>query len=169
MRRTDEDRGDWKEWCRRRAWELSRQGWTQKEIAQALGVTEGAVSQWMKLGREQGEEGLRGKIAAGPAVRLTQEQMEQLPNLLEQGAEAHGFAGAVWTTERVALLISKQFGVNYHPAHMSRLLKRIKYSVQQPIERASQRDEQAIAKWKEEQWPALKKSPTGRPNHHFRG
>ena len=58
----------------------------------------------------------------------------------------------------MAALIHKQFGVSYHPAHVSRLLKRIKYSVQQPIERASQRDEQAIKAWKEERWPALKKA-----------
>lgn len=95
MRRTDEHRGDWKEWRRLRAWKLSQLGWSQKEIAEALGVTEGAVSQWMKIGREQGEEGLRGKIAAGPGQRLSQEQLEQLSVLLEQGAGAHGFRGAV--------------------------------------------------------------------------
>jgi transposase len=159
MRKTDEQRGDWKEWRRRRAWELSEQGWNQKEIAEALGVTQGAVSQWMKIGREQGEEGLRGKIAQGAKARLSQEQLAQLPALLEQGAEAHGFRGEVWTTQRVAQVLTQQFGVTYHPAHMSRLLKRIKYSVQQPIERASQRDEQAIATWTEQRWPALKKSP----------
>jgi transposase len=159
MRKTDEQRGDWKEWRRRRAWELSQQGWSQKKIAEALGVTEGAVSQWMKVGREQGEEGLHGKIAEGPPPRLCAEQLGQLPALLAQGAEAHGFRGEVWTTERVAELIKKQFEVSYHPAHMSRLLKRIKYSIQQPIERATQRDEQAIETWKHEQWPALKKSP----------
>ena len=107
----------------------------------------------MKQGREHGEEGLRGKIAAGPAARLTPEQLEQLPRLLEQGAEAYGFAGAVWTTERVALLIQRQFGVSYHAAHVSRLLKAITYSVQQPIERATQRDEHAIQSWKAERWP----------------
>src|SRR5215467_9835297 len=70
MRRTDEDRGDWKEWRRLRAWELAQQGWSQKKVAEALGVTEGALSQWIKIGREQGEEGLHGKIAQGPASRL---------------------------------------------------------------------------------------------------
>src|SRR3989441_4468105 len=168
MRKTDEHRGDWKEWRRRRAWELSEQGWNQKEIAEALSVTQGAVSQWMKVGREQGEEGLRGKIAQGPQPRLSEEQMGQLPTLLEQGAEAHGFRGAVWTTQRVAELLKKQFRVSYHPAHMSRLLKRIKYSVQQPIERASQRDEQAIATWKEQRWPQLKKSPERGANDRLR-
>lgn len=162
MRRADEQRGDWKEWRRLRAWELSQQGWSQKEIAEALGVTEGAVSQWMKVGRGQGEEGLRGKIAKGPQHRLSEKQVVQLPALLDQGAEAHGFRGAVWTTARVAELIKKRFGVKYHPAHMSRLLKRIKYSVQQPVEQATQRDEQAIDAWKNEQWPELKKSPARR-------
>ena len=160
MRRTDEHRGDWREWRRRRAWELAQQGWSQKKIAETLGVTEGAVSQWMKMGREQGEEGLHGKIAQGPQPRLCQEQLDQLPVLLDQGAEAHGFAGAVWTTERVAVLIKNQFGVRYHPAHMSRLLKQIKYSVQHPVERATQRDGQAIEVWKNERWPELKKTRT---------
>jgi transposase len=169
MRRADEYRGDWREWRRRRAWELAQQGWSQKKIAEALGVTEGAVSQWMKRGRGQGKEGLRGKIAPGPQPRLTKEELKQLPTLLEQGAEAHGFRGEVWTTERVAALIKKQFGVDYHPAHMSRLLKQIKYSVQQPVERATQRDEEAIKVWKDERWPELKKSPARRQNDHFRG
>jgi transposase len=164
MRKTDEQRGDWKEWRRRRAWELSQQGWSQKEIAEALAVTQGAVSQWMKIGREQGAEGLRGKIAPGPKARLSQEQLAQLPVLLSQGAEAHGFRGAVWTTHRVAEVLKKQFGVTYHPAHMSRLLKGINSSVQQPIERASQRDEEAITTWKEQRWPQVKKSPAGGPN-----
>lgn len=129
MKRADEHRGDWKEWRRLRAWELAKLGWSQKKIAEALGVSEGAVSQWMKIGREQGKKGLRGKVAAGPEQRLTAEQLEQLPVLLKQGAEAHGFRGAVWTTQRVAELIKRQFGVNYHPAHTSRLLKRLNYSV----------------------------------------
>ena len=168
MRKTDEHRGDWKEWRRRRAWELSQQGWKQKEIAQALGVTQGAVSQWMKVRREQGEEGLRGKVAQGSQPRLSEEQMAQLPALLDQGAQAHGFRGAVWTTKRVAQLLKKQFGVSYHPAHMSRLLKGIKYSVQQPIERASQRNEEAIATWKVQRWPELKKSPEREANDRLR-
>ena len=72
------------------------------------------------MGKTQGEEGLRGRGAAGPEARLSPEQLTQLPSLLNQGAQAHGFRGRVWTTERVAELIQKQFGVSYHPAHMSR-------------------------------------------------
>lgn len=52
----EEQREDWKEGRRRRAWEFKDQGWKQKEIAVALRVTEGAVSQWLKRWREAGVE-----------------------------------------------------------------------------------------------------------------
>jgi transposase len=168
MRRVDEHKGDWKAWRCLRAWEWAQQGWSQKQSAEALGVTEGAVSQWMKSGREQGVEGLRGKIAEGPPSRLTEKQLEHLPALLDQGAEVHGFRGAVWTRQRVAMLLKKQGKVSSHPAHRSRVLKSLNYSVQQPEEKATQRDETAISMWKEEYWPALIKSSRGRQNDRFR-
>jgi len=122
-------------------------------------VSQGAVSQWLKRGREAGVEALRRQPAPGPQPKLCAEQQAQLPNLLNQGAEAFGFRGDVWTTKRVAQVIKRAFGVSYHPAHCSRILRAIKYSVQKPVQRASQRDEGAIKRWKDEQWSALKKKP----------
>jgi len=153
---------DWREGRRRRAWELKEHGWKQQDIAAALGVTEGAVSQWLKRGREQGVEGLRRHPAPGPAPKLTPEQLAQLPALLERGAEAYGFRGQAWTCKRVGEIIRRTFGVTYDPSHISRLLHRLGYSVQRPIERATQRDEGAIRVWWEQRWPALKKRPSTR-------
>ena len=148
---------NWREGRRLRAYELKQQGWKQTEIADALGVTEGAVSQWMKRAREEGMEGLRHKPPPGATPRLSEDERARLPELLAQGAQAHGFRGDVWTCERVAIVIRKEFGVSYHPAHVSRLLKALRQSLQKPQRRASQRDEEAIERWKEERWPSLKK------------
>jgi len=52
---------DWREGRRLRALELKERGWKQTQIADALGVSEGAVSQWMKRVKEAGVEGLRHK------------------------------------------------------------------------------------------------------------
>jgi transposase len=161
--KTAKARLDWREGRRRRAWELKELGWKQTAIAAALGVTSGAVSQWLKRARSEGvEEGLRAHPAPGPTPKLTREQLAQLPALLERGAGAYGFWGQVWTCKRVGEVIGRTFGVSYDPSHISRLLHRLGYSVQRPIERATQRDEAAIRGWWEQRWPALKKRPTPR-------
>jgi transposase len=150
---------NWREGRRLRAFELKERGWKQSEIAEALGVTEGAVSQWMKRAREQGAQALRHKPPPGAPSRLSDEQRARLPELLAQGAQAHGFRGEVWTCERVAVVIRREFGVSYHPAHVSRVVRALGLSLQKPIRRANQRDEQAIRHWKEQRWPELKKGP----------
>lgn len=152
----------WDEGRRLRAWELKQQGWRQQDIAAALGVSAGAVSQWLKRARQGGPEALRHRPPPGPRPRLSDRQKRELLGILARGAEAWQFRGDVWTTKRVAEVIRAEFGVRYHPAHVSRLLRECGWSVQKPIRRASQRDEAAIQAWLEERWPALKKTPTRR-------
>ena len=135
---------DWREGRRLRALELKEQGWKQRDIARALGVTEGAVSQWMKRAQEEGPEGLRRKPPPGAPSRLGEDQRAELPELLARGAEAYGFRGEVWTCVRVSEVILKEFGVGYHPAHVSRLVRALGLSLQKPMRRANQRDEEAI-------------------------
>ncbi len=65
------------------AWELSQKSWKQKV-------------------RAEGVEGLRHRKGGRPKPRLKPEQVEQLPQLLSQGAEAYGFRGNVWARARVA-------------------------------------------------------------------
>jgi transposase len=134
----------------------------QKDIAAALGVSTAAVCQWLKQGREGGEAALRAHPPTGPTPRLTDEQVQQIPQWLAQGAEAFGFRGDVWTAKRVAALIFRQFGVRYHPDHVGALLRNLGWSRQHPQAQATQRDEHAIQDWEHHRWPALKKSHPGR-------
>lgn len=150
---------DWREGRRFRAWELHQQGWTQLQIADALGVTQGSVSKWLTRAKIQGVAALRRKKASGPLARLSEDQRAQLITLLNQGAQAFGFRGAVWTRGRVATLIKRTFGVSYHVSHVGRILKALRFSRQQPIRRARQRNAQAIQEWREHDAPALKKKP----------
>ena len=137
-----------------RAFELHAQGWSQRRIAQALGVCQAAVSRWLANGRWQRRvperRGLKAKLDAG--------SLKLLPDLLSHGAETWGFRGELWTCARVAAVIQEEFGILYSRAHVSRLLKALAWTPQRPIERASQRDEAAIARWRTERWPELKKT-----------
>ena len=149
----------WREGRRLQAWQLKQKGWKQNKIAEALGVSPGAVSQWVKRGQQGGEEALQSRIGGGPKPRLSEAQLKGLPNMLERGAQAYGFRGDVWTRGRVGNLIKTEFEVTYSVRHVGRILEKIGWSRQKPIERASQRNEAAIEQWRREKWPDLKKKP----------
>jgi len=138
------------------ALELARRGRTQREIAEALKVSKGAVSRWLAAARRGGPEALRSHPAPGPLPKITDEQLRMIPDLLSHGAEAYGFRGDVWNCERVAGVIDQEFGAAYSISQVSRLLKRLEWTPQVPISRAIQRDDEAIERWRTESWPALK-------------
>ena len=150
---------DWREGRRLRGWELLQRGWKQQDVAEALGVTKGAVSQWARRAREGGKEALLHRKPPGASPRLTPEQRARLPTLLSKGAEAFGFVGDLWTQPRVTEVIQREFGVAYDPSQVGRILKACGWSRQKPVRRARQRDEAAIAQWRAECWPALEKKP----------
>lgn len=155
MERTFHSPHDWKEWRRLRAWELKQQGWIQQDIADALSVSKEAVSRWLRRGREAGVESLLSHPAAGARPKLLATQKAMIPELLWHGAEAYGFRGEVWTCARIAKVVEEEFGVRYHKDHVGRLLKELHWTPQIPIQRALQRDEQAIERWRAEVWPDL--------------
>jgi transposase len=148
---------NWKEARRLQAWHLKQKGWSQRQIAEALGVSEGAVSQWMTRAREAGPAALRHRSPPGAPCRLSAKQLARLPALLHRGPEAYGFRGELWTRSRIAAVIRLKFGVIYHPGHISRVCKALRWSSQKPARRARQRDEAAIARWRDDTWPAIKK------------
>jgi transposase len=148
---------DWREARRKRALELKEQGWKQRTIAQALSVSEAAVSQWASRKQEFGSDSWRSRPRGHKDCKLQAEELKLIPDLLSHGAEAYGFRGELWTCARVAEVIREEYSVSYHKAHVSRLLKVLRWTPQIPVERASQRDEAAIERWRVEVWPLLKK------------
>jgi transposase len=127
---------DWKEWRRRRALALKEQGWTQRAIAQALGVSEAAVSQWLAAARQAGPGALRSHPPPGVAPKLTAAQKRLTPEFLWHGPEAYGFRGQVWACARIAKVIEEEFGVSYHKGHVGRLLAELRWTPQVPIRRS---------------------------------
>lgn len=160
--RVPKEKTTWKVERRKRAWSLYKEGWQQKAITKALGVTQGAVCQWIRRGREGGLEALNTPDTKGRPARLSEADQRQLVKLLAKGAEAFGFRGAVWTNLRVAKVIEREFGVKFHPAHVSRILKGLNWTPQKPKIRAKQQKPEEIEDWWQTRWPKLKKRPSGK-------
>jgi transposase len=138
---------------------LFQRGDALAAIARQLGVSRQAVFVWAQQWRRHGEAGLHRRPRPGRPPKLARRQMLRLPRLLAQGAEAYGFSSPIWTTQRVADLIGRRFGVRYNRDHVCRLLHRFGWSWQKPARRARERDEAAIQRWVQHTWPRLKKKP----------
>lgn len=143
---------------RRRCVELNQAGWQQAAIAQAFGLTQPWVSRTLKKYNQQGLTALQEGKRTGAPARLSAEQLSHLVSELNKGAEQHGFSGAIWTCPRVNEVIRKLFGVSYDPSQIGRILKKVGWSRQLPQRQARQQDAQAVAQWREERLPELKKS-----------
>jgi transposase len=95
--------------------------------------------------------------------RLSDPQLADLRQALRQGACAYGFDTDHWTLARIATVIEQVTGVTYHPGHVWKLLRRrLGWRLQRPARRAIERNEQAIGRWVESDWPRIrqKRPPT---------
>src|ERR687895_587944 len=96
---------NWKEARRLQAWRLKQQGWPQRQIAEALGVSAAAISQWMKRARHDGPTALRPRPPPGPPRRRPPERRGRPPEFLRGAREAYGFRSKVGPQNRKAAVI----------------------------------------------------------------
>lgn len=136
---------------------LLQEGKSMVEASRLTGADYSSVKRWKKAWELGGEEALASKPHPGPENRLSEKQKRRLVEILCRGARAAGFANELWTLKRIARVIEEHFGVNYHPGHVWRVLRSMNWSAQRPERRARERNEQAIERWRREDWPRLKK------------
>jgi putative transposase len=126
------------------------------EIADDLRVTVGSVRRWHRAWQDGGTAALRSK---GPVSRekLSPQQWARLELELRKGPLAHGFANDQrWTLGRIKTLIGKMFHVGYTPEGVWKLMRRHGWSAQVPVRQAMERDDEAVAVWKDQVWPDIK-------------
>ena len=108
---------------------------SQAQITRDHGVTRAAVTQWKQTLEKGGIEGLKSTTDEGnqgPDPQLDEQDREQFVELLEEGAQAHGWETDLWTSNRVAALIEDEFGIDYTPRHCSRILRELGYRPVKP-------------------------------------
>ena len=94
---------------RRRAVELVEAGESPTVVARVLGITTSSLHRWRRLARQP--DGLLARPVPGARRRLSDAQLSELEGLLRQGATAQGYPNQLWTSDRVAQLIRRHFGV----------------------------------------------------------
>lgn len=146
---------------RHRALALVDSGCSLNEAARRIGCGASSVMRWYQARRRGGEKALRVRFSPGRPHKLTAKQEARLIKLLLKGSMARGYRTNLWTTARIARLVEEEFGVDYHPNHIGRLMHRLHWSHQKPERRAIEYNDQEVEQWKRREWPRIKKKPLG--------
>jgi len=137
---------------------LLLQGKRASWVAREVGAARSSVSRWNAALEKGGMEALRARKAPGLTPRLTPRQKDRLVRILLRGPRKSGYRTELWTCPRVAAVIERVFAVKYHPAHVWKILhEQLGWTCQMPEHQAREKDDEAIQRWREEDWPRIKK------------
>jgi transposase len=148
---------------RRRAIQLLNEGMSPSEVARAVKSSTSSVWRWRDAYRAKGWRGLRPRPIPGRPSKLSSSQKEKLIEVLTRGPAAAGYRTELWTLERVAQVIQRRFGVDYDPSAVWHILRKLGWSSQKPERQARERNEEEVQRWREVDWPRIKKRSAARP------
>jgi transposase len=100
-----------------------------------------------------------GGTAQRAAAWLKPRGTGKLCDILDSGPAAYGLETGIWTSPLVGRIIEEEFGQQYHPGHVCKLLKQLGYSIQRPTTRLVQAEITQQRKWVRYTYPNLKKTP----------
>lgn len=142
---------------RLRAVEQVQAGAHPEDVAETLGLHRKTVYGWLARFREGGRDALRAKPVPGRPRKLSGQQLGRLYALIV-GADPRqlSFEFALWTREMVRQVIRREFGVALSVVSVGRLLHTMGLSPQRPLHRAYQQNPEAVARWKQEEFPAIR-------------
>ena len=144
---------------RRRAIEALNNGFKQVEVSRLMSVPERTIRRWVAQMRSAGVKSLEPKRRgrrAGEASALGVRQMKRIETMvLGKMPDQLRLPFYLWTREAVGDLIAREYGVSLCPASIGNYLKRWGMSPQKPVRRAYERNDEAIDRWLETDYPAI--------------
>jgi transposase len=140
--------------------ERVREGESPSAVVAAYGFCRTMMEdhgKWLKAASPSGP-GLQAKPLDGRPRKLTARQ-EKLVFRWVNGRDPrqYGMDFGLWTRSVVASLIEEKFKVQLGLTAVGELLARLGLTPQKPLQRAYQRDPEAIEKWQRETFPAIAK------------
>jgi transposase len=148
-----------KEYMRRKAVKAVKNGKRQIEVAKLFGVSRQAVSHWVRLCRQGGEEALKARPRGRPkGSSLPACQAAELVKILtEYYPDQLNLPFYLWSPEALSQLIEKRFGLRLSGWTVSRYLVRWGFKQQEPVRRKLEKTSLTLQYWFEEAYPEILK------------
>lgn len=138
---------------------LRKQGRTNREIAQMVGVSEphasGVWHKYQQGGKAAIQLKLRGR-RTGEKKTLSDEQEREIQRLvIDKMPDQLKLPFALWTREAIRQLIKQRLGVVMPIRTIGEYLKRWGFTVRKPVKRAYEQNMQDVTRWLQEHYPVI--------------
>ena len=144
------------ETIRQMAVERVREGKSASTVIASYGFSRTSIYRWLKAVEDAGAAALRARSAPGRPRSLTAEQEQQVFRWINgNDPRQYGLDFGLWTRALVVELVERKFGIRLGLTAVGELLARLGLTPQKPLERAYQRDPEAIERWQRETYPAI--------------
>lgn len=138
--------------------ERVREGERPADVIASYGFNRTTIYKWLNAALRPGVgiKALRSTPATGRPTKLTPAQERQVFRWVNgRDPRQYGLDFGLWTRAIVAQLIEKKFGVRLGATAVGALLAKLGLTPQKPLQRAYQRDPEAIERWQRETYPAI--------------
>jgi transposase len=136
--------------------ERVREGESPADVIASYGFHRTTIYKWINAAVKAGTEALRSTRATGRPRSLTAMQEQQVFRWVNgRDPRQYGLDFGLWTRAVVAELIAQKFGIQLGLTAIGELLAKLGLTPQKPLQRAYQRDPEAIEKWQRERYPAI--------------
>ena len=138
--------------------ERVREGEAPSTVIASYGFSRTAIYKWISLASQRGIglRALRARPAPGRPRSLTPQQERQVFRWINgKDPRQYGLDFGLWTRNVVADLIDRKFGIRLGVTAVGELLAKLKLTPQKPLQRAYQRDPEAVEHWQRERYPAI--------------
>jgi len=126
-------------------------------IAEMMNVSRSSVFEWVWKYHQGGLAAISTKFASGRPTVLEDSEMIRLYVMINgKDPRVYSFGLALWTRALIRDLITKTFGKEVSLVTVGRILKKLGMSAQRPWYRSWTQDPERVARWKREEYPALK-------------
>jgi len=111
---------------------LIQEGKSFQDIAKLLNISVKTVYNWLEVFMLHRFSWLLDHHyqGRGRKPRLTQQQKDELYQIIEKGPLAYGFDCGIWNCAMIVIVIENKFGVTYNPRYVCYLLHKMGLSYQ---------------------------------------
>ena len=138
--------------------ERVREGEPPATVIASYGFNRTTIYKWIKAAMQPGVgvKALRSTKATGRPRTLTAAQESRVFRWVNgRDPRQYGLDFGLWTRAVVADLIAQKFGVTMGVTAVGELLAKLGLTPQKPLQRAYQRDPEAIERWQRETFPTI--------------